>query len=445
MSTQIVMPEAGESVVSGVLSAWVKPDGAFVERDETIAEVETDKITVEIYAPATGVLRHKASEGDEVQIGSILAEVDEAASAPATKASSQSKAEPTKQDEKLSFAPSSGAAAPAPTPAKPGATPANAAESEEQNGEVRATPLARKLAAEQGVDLSKIRGTGAGARIREHDVIAAAQGSGDAFDTSSASVSPEASAPVAPSRSAEGGRGVTRERMSPLRQKVASRLVEAQHTAAMLTTFNECDMTAVMELRKQYKESFEKKHGIGLGFMSFFIKSAANALRAFPMVNAFIVGDEDGKPAIEKHEYADIAMAVASPKGLVVPVIRDCQDLSFADIEKAVKDLGTRAKDGKLGLEEMQGGTFTITNGGIFGSLMSTPILNPPQSAILGMHAIKNRAMEHPVGSGQVAIRPMMYLALSYDHRIVDGAEAVRFLVAIKDAIEDPSRLLLDL
>ncbi|KAA0216267.1 MAG: 2-oxoglutarate dehydrogenase complex dihydrolipoyllysine-residue succinyltransferase [Leptolyngbya sp. PLA3] len=441
MSTQIVMPEAGESVVSGVLSTWVKPDGAFVQRDETIAEVETDKITVEIYAPASGVLRHKAAEGDEVQIGALLAEVDESGDAPAAPA-----------------APASGpgqargaAAKPeilAPTP--PIAPPARSAdaqpaESRGKNGDVRATPLAVKLAQEHGVDLSKVRGTGPGARIREQDVLDAAGAGKDALDigplpaTAIASPASGAAAPTAPAR------GVTRERMSPLRQKVASRLVEAQHTAAMLTTFNECDMTAVMELRKQYKDSFEKKHGIGLGFMSFFIKACANALRAFPMVNAFIVADQDGKPAVERHEYADIAIAVASPKGLVVPVIRDCQVLSFADVEKAVKDFGTRAKDGKLALEEMQGGTFTITNGGIFGSLMSTPILNPPQSAILGMHAIKNRAVEHPVGSGQPAIRPMMYLALSYDHRIVDGAEAVRFLVAIKDAIEDPSRLLLDL
>ncbi|MEX2219014.1 MAG: dihydrolipoyllysine-residue succinyltransferase, partial [Phycisphaerales bacterium] len=239
-------------------------------------------------------------------------------------------------------------------------------------------------------------------------------------------------------------RAITRERMSPLRQRVAMRLVEAQRTAAMLTTFNECDMSGILAARARYKEDFEKRYGVGLGFMSFFIKAAVYALQAFPQVNAFIV-EEDGKPAIEKHGYCDIAIAVSSPRGLVVPVIRSAEQLSFAEIEQAVKDLATRAKDGKLTLEEMQGGTFTITNGGIFGSLNSTPILNPPQSGILGMHAIKNRAVEDPEKPGQVAIRPMMYLALSYDHRMVDGAEAVRFLVKIKEAIEDPRRLLLEL
>ncbi|MBK7406057.1 MAG: dihydrolipoyllysine-residue succinyltransferase [Phycisphaerales bacterium] len=233
--------------------------------------------------------------------------------------------------------------------------------------------------------------------------------------------------------------------MTPLRQRLAARLVDAQHTAAMLTTFNECDMTAVMELRKRYKESFEKKHGIGLGFMSFFVKAVTGALRASPTVNAFIVAGDDGQPAIESHDYCDVAIAVASPKGLVVPVIRNAETLTFAGIESTIKDLAIRAKDGKLDLADLQGGTFTITNGGIFGSLMSTPILNPPQSAILGMHAIKNRAVEHPDRPGEVAIRPMMYLALSYDHRIIDGSEAVTFLVNIKNAIEHPERLMLDL
>ncbi len=231
--------------------------------------------------------------------------------------------------------------------------------------------------------------------------------------------------------------------MSPLRQRIATRLVEAQHTAAMLTTFNEADMTAVMELRKRYKEPFEKKHGIGLGFMSFFVKACVNALQAFPAVNASIVSGAGGAPEIEFHDYCDIALAVGTPKGLVVPVLRNCETLSFAQIESGIKDLATRARDGKLTLDELQGGTFTITNGGIYGSLNSTPILNPPQSGILGMHAIKNRPVEHPAGSGQVAVRPMMYLALSYDHRIIDGAEAVQFLVAVKNAIEEPERLML--
>ena len=244
---------------------------------------------------------------------------------------------------------------------------------------------------------------------------------------------------------ARGDRSITRERMSPIRQRIAARLVEAQHTAAMLTTFNECDMSAILAARTRYKEDFEKRFGVGLGFMSFFIKAAVHALQALPLVNASIVTDEEGRPAIERHNYCDIAIAVASPKGLVVPVVRSAELMSFAEIELAVKELATKAKDGKLTLEEMQGGTFTITNGGIFGSLNSTPILNPPQSGILGMHAIKNRAVENPERPGEVAIRPMMYLALSYDHRLVDGAEAVRFLVKIKEAIEDPRRLLLEL
>ena len=235
------------------------------------------------------------------------------------------------------------------------------------------------------------------------------------------------------------------ERMSPMRQKIASRLVEAQQTAAMLTTFNEVDMGPVMELRKQYKEPFAEKHGVGLGFMSFFVKAVCGALGKFPMINAYITADADGKPAIQKHNYCDIAIAVASPKGLVVPVIRSAETLSYAGIESTIKDFGARAKAGKISLEEMQGGTFTITNGGVFGSLMSTPILNPPQSAILGMHTIKKRPAEDITNPGQIALRPMMYLALSYDHRIVDGAEAVQFLVSIKDSIEDPRRLLLDL
>jgi 2-oxoglutarate dehydrogenase E2 component (dihydrolipoamide succinyltransferase) len=295
--------------------------------------------------------------------------------------------------------------------------------------DVRITPAARKLADEYGVNVSGLHGTGAGHRIREQDVLAAIQAK------SSVSV---------PTASSGASRKVTREKMTPLRQRIATRLVEAQHTAAMLTTFNEADMSAVMDLRKAYKEEFEKKHGIGLGFMGFFVKAASSALRAFPLVNASIV-EEGGQPMIERHDYCDIAIAVSTPKGLVVPVLRSCETLSVAGIENGIKDLATKAKDGKLTLEDMQGGTFTITNGGVFGSLMSTPIINPPQSAILGMHAIKPRAVEHPVGSGQVAIRPMMYLALSYDHRIIDGAEAVQFLVHIKKCIEDPQRLLLDM
>jgi 2-oxoglutarate dehydrogenase E2 component (dihydrolipoamide succinyltransferase) len=442
MATQIVIPSVGESVTSGVIAAWRKKDGEFVERDDVVLDLETDKVTMEVRAPASGMLTTRAKEGDQVDIGAVVGEIDEAArgaspSEPSKPATPQARAEPA--------------------PAAPGkAPPAKAApEPAGEPDDVRATPLARKLAEERGIDLSRIKGTGAGNRVREQDVLAFAQGSGAAL----AKAAPSKAAPSQSAAAAEKniaattgavqvsspGRAITRERMSPLRQRIASRLVEAQHTAAMLTTFNECDMSAVMAFRSKYKEDFEKRFGVGLGFMSFFVRAAVNALEAYPLVNASIVQDDNRQPAIEKHDYCDIAVAVASPKGLVVPVIRSAETLSFAQIEQAVKDLATRARDGKLTLEEMQGGTFTITNGGIFGSLMSTPILNPPQAAILGMHAIKNRAVEDPDKPGQVVIRPMMYLALSYDHRLVDGAEAVRFLVKVKEGIEDPRRLLLEL
>jgi len=319
--------------------------------------------------------------------------------------------------------------------------------------DVRATPLARKLADEHGVDLGSIQGSGAGGRVREQDVTAMVEaragkvGTGAAVVVAPTPAAPKAPSPpqpaVSPAQVAPGQGGVRRERMSPLRQRVAARLVEAQHTAAMLTTFNECDMSAVMALRTQHKEGFEKKHGVGLGFMSFFVKAVVNALKAFPSVNASIVQNAGGEMEIEYHDAAHVAMAVGTPKGLVVPVLRNCGALSFAQIESGIKELAGKARDGKLALADLQGGTFTITNGGIYGSLMSTPILNPPQTGILGMHAIKSRAVEYPVGSGQVAIRPMMYLALSYDHRLIDGSEAVQFLVAVKQGIEDPARLLI--
>lgn len=433
MSVNIVIPAAGESVTSGVLSRWIKKQGDYVKRDETVLELETDKVNLEVPAPAAGVLSVSVAEGATVNIGQVVGAIDEKATAPAAApvgaatspagaASSAPVAEPKP--------------APATVPAQPAspkpAAAASTSSSSNQDDDVRATPLARKLADELHVDISRLLGTGPGGRIREQDVLAAAQSHAGA---NGSATKPMLSAP----------RGVTRERMSPLRQRIAQRLVQAQHTAAMLTTFNECDMTAVMDLRKQYKEEFEKKHAIGLGFMGFFVKAVVSALEAFPLVNASIVEDEQGHPAVEKHDYCDVAVAVSTPKGLTVPILRDCQDLSVAQIEKGIKDLATKARDGKLTLEEIQGGTFTITNGGIYGSLMSTPILNPPQSGILGMHAIKNRAVEYPIGSGQVAIRPMMYLALSYDHRIIDGAQAVQFLVHVKNAIENPTRLLLEI
>jgi len=433
MAVDITIPQAGESVTSGVIARWLKADGDSVKRDESVLELETDKVTMEIPAPAAGVLKILVKAGETVAIGQKVGALDESG-APVKQASPAVAQAPAAQN-----AQSAASAAP---PAKAPDARVAVAEpphTDGANGDVRITPLARKLASEHQVDPAQIQGTGAGGRVREQDVLAFVE-SRRAAPTNGAPTKAEPK-PAAPPR---GTRNITRERMSPLRQRIAQRLVQAQHTAAMLTTFNEVDMSAVMDLRKQYKEEFEKKHAIGLGFMGFFVKAAAAALRAYPLVNASIV-DDNGQPAVEKHDYCDIAVAVSTPKGLVVPVIRSAEALSMAGVELAIKDLAVRARDGKLALEEMQGGTFTITNGGVFGSLMSTPILNPPQSAILGMHAIKSRAVEHPAGSGQVAIRPMMYLALSYDHRIIDGAEAVQFLVRIKQAIEDPQRLLLDI
>ncbi len=422
MAVDIVIPSAGESVTQGVIAAWRKKDGDFVKRDEEVLDLETDKVTLAVTAPAAGVLKRGAKEGDTVAVGAVVGSVEPSeapAAAPVT---------------------TPAAAAGASTVAK-ASSPAPVAASHAES-DVRATPLAKKTAEQLQVDLSKVQGTGPGGRVREQDVIHAAK---PATNGTHASSTPAITAsPSASSSPVSRSGGVTREKMTMIRQRIAQRLVQAQHTAAMLTTFNEVDMGAVMDLRKQHKEEFEKKHGIGLGFMGFFVKAAVAALRSFPLVNASIV-EEGGQLMIEKHESCDIAVAVSTPKGLVVPVIRNCESLSFAGVENAIKDLAVRGRDGKLSLEEMQGGTFTITNGGVFGSLMSTPILNPPQSAILGMHAIKNRPIEYPAGSGQVALRPMMYLAVSYDHRIIDGAEAVQFLVKIKQAIEDPQRLLLGL
>jgi 2-oxoglutarate dehydrogenase E2 component (dihydrolipoamide succinyltransferase) len=443
MATKIVIPNVGESVTSGVIAAWSVKDGEWVDRDQTVLELETDKVTMEVPAPAAGIVKHGASEGDEVEVGSSVGEIDESASKPSSSDAGESKPQAkaeasasaeTKSATAVATPPASGSTqGKAPEAPKPAA---NGSVSHGSSGDVKATPLARKLAEDKGVDLGSISGTGAGGRIREQDVLAFIQTHQNGAPAPGASAQP-ASQPNA--------RGVRREKMTPLRQRIASRLVEAQQTAAMLTTFNEVDMGAVMDLRKQHKEAFADKHGIGLGFMSFFVKAAVQGLQKFPLINAYITAGDDGKPAIEHHDYQDVAIAVAGPKGLVVPVIRNAETLSFADIEKTIKDFGVRARDGKLDLSEMTGGTFTITNGGVFGSLMSTPILNPPQSAILGMHGIKKRAVEYPEGSGQIALRPMMYLALSYDHRIVDGAEAVQFLVSIKNAIEDPARLMLDL
>ena len=417
MAVDITIPSPGESITEVSLSGWLKDDGAYVEKDELLAEIESDKATLELRAPAAGALKIVTKKGDGIKVGTVVAAIDTAGAKPSSSAAATAVA-------------ASGAS-----------TTAAAASS----GGTKVSGVAKKVAAEKGVDTAAIAGTGPSGRVMKDDVLAATTAS-----TPAAAAAPTAAAPAPSSTEPKvrvaaapvaGSRGVRREKMTKLRQKIAERLVHAQHTAAMLTTFNECDMTEVMRLRTEHKDAFEKRFGVGLGFMSFFVKAAVSALQKYPRVNAYIVG-QGADTEIEYHDYSDIAVAVGTEKGLVVPVLRNAEALSFAGVESAIKDFALRAKDGKLTVDEMTGGTFTISNGGVYGSLMSTPILNPPQSAILGMHAIKKRAVEDPKNPGQVALRPMMYLALSYDHRIIDGAEAVGFLVHIKDLIEKPERLL---
>jgi 2-oxoglutarate dehydrogenase E2 component (dihydrolipoamide succinyltransferase) len=422
MAVDITIPSPGESITEVSLSGWLKDDGAYVEKDELLAEIESDKATLELRAPAAGALKIVTKKGDGIKVGTVVAAIDTAGAKPNVGAAATAVA-------------ASGASAAAPSGAGHGA-PAGAS-----SGGTKVSGVAKKVAAEKGVDTAAIAGTGPSGRVMKDDVLAATTATTPAAAAAApapSSTEPKvrvAAAPVA------GSRGVRREKMTKLRQKIAERLVHAQHTAAMLTTFNECDMTEVMRLRTEHKDAFEKRFGVGLGFMSFFVKAAVSALQRYPRVNAYIVG-QGADTEIEYHDYSDIAVAVGTEKGLVVPVLRNAEALSFAGVESAIKDFALRAKDGKLTVDEMTGGTFTISNGGVYGSLMSTPILNPPQSAILGMHAIKKRAVEDPKNPGQVALRPMMYLALSYDHRIIDGAEAVGFLVHIKDLIEKPERLL---
>jgi 2-oxoglutarate dehydrogenase E2 component (dihydrolipoamide succinyltransferase) len=403
---EVKIPPLGESISSGVLAKWHVADGSVVKKDQPLFELETDKITSEGTAESAGKITFKVQPGTEVKIGEVVATIDTSASADVATSASESKSAP---------------AAPAPSAAK----------SAEQS------PAVRRIAAETGVDTSKIEGSGKAGRVTKGDVIAAVESAPKAAAVSAAvAAAPAASLPTsAPVVSAQPAGKRTRIKMSKLRQTIAKRLVSAQHEAAMLTTFNEVDMSAVMELRKKYQDDFVKKNGVKLGFMSFFTKAVVHALKEVPAINAQLDGDE----VIQNH-YFDISMAVSTEKGLVVPVVRGCDQLDMAGIEKAIGDVAKKARDNKLGLPDFEGGCFTITNGGIFGSMLSTPIINAPQSAILGLHAINDR----PVAvNGQVVIRPMMYLALSYDHRLVDGKEAVTFLVKIKQAIEDPTRLLL--
>ena len=432
MSVEITIPSPGESVTEVTVGTWLKGDGEWVEQDEAICEIESDKATLEVGSPAAGILHAGAAVGDELEVGSVLGTIDTDAEKTAETAAPAAKETPSAE------------ASP------PAEAPAEAAK--DQSG-ARASTMARKLAEEKGVDLGAIPGSGPAGRIMKADVLSAAVGQIPAAppreaeapkaSPSSAKSSEQKSAPppMPPAAgSAAGSRGVRRERMTKLRQKVAERLVSSQHNTAMLTTFNEVDMTAVMSMRSKHKDAFEKKHGVRLGFMSFFLKASTAALNAYPKVNAYVADKE-----IEYHDYCDVAVAVGTDRGLVVPVIRNAESMSFAQLEWTIGDFARRARDGQLSVDEMTGGTFTVSNGGVYGSMMSTPILNPPQSGILGMHGIKKRAVEDPDNPGQIALRPMMYLALSYDHRIIDGTEAVSFLKHIKECIEDPARLMLDM
>ncbi|MBC3438370.1 2-oxoglutarate dehydrogenase complex dihydrolipoyllysine-residue succinyltransferase [Pseudomonas sp. BW16M2] len=407
MAIEIKAPTFPESVADGTVATWHKQPGDAVKRDELIVDIETDKVVLEVLATADGVLGAIVKgEGDTVLSDEVLGSIVEG-----------------------------GAAAAAPAAAPAAAAPAAAAADAGEDDPV-AAPAARKLAEENGIDLATVAGTGKGGRITKEDVVAAVANKKSA--PAAAPAAKPAAAAAAPVIVAAGDRTEKRVPMTRLRAKIAERLVEAQSNMAMLTTFNEVDMTEVMALRSKYKDLFEKTHnGVRLGFMSFFVKAATEALKRFPAVNASIDGND-----IVYHGFADVGVAVSSDRGLVVPVLRNAESMSLAEIENGIATFGKKARDGKLSIEEMTGGTFTITNGGTFGSMMSTPIVNPPQAAILGMHNIIQRPMAI---NGQVVIRPMMYLALSYDHRLIDGKEAVTFLVTIKNLLEDPSRLLLDI
>ena len=408
MAIEIKAPTFPESVADGTVATWHKKPGEAVKRDELIVDIETDKVVMEVLAEADGVLTEIVkNEGDTVLSGELLGKLEAGASAAA--------------------APASAPAAAAPQAA---AESAPAASAEEQI----LAPAARKLAEENGIDPNSIRGTGKDGRVTKEDVVAAIEAKKSAPAAAAKPAAPAAAAPIF----AAGDRVEKRVPMTRLRAKVAERLVEAQSSMAMLTTFNEVNMKPIMELRSKYKDLFEKKHnGVRLGFMSFFVKAAVEALKRQPGVNASIDGND-----IVYHGYQDIGVAVSSDRGLVVPVLRNAEHMSLAEVEGGIAEFGKKAKAGKLTIEEMTGGTFTISNGGVFGSLLSTPIVNPPQTAILGMHKIQERPM---AVNGQVVILPMMYLALSYDHRLIDGKEAVTFLVTLKDLLEDPARLLLDI
>ena len=401
---EVVVPSPGESITEVTLGTWRKSDGDWVEKDELLNEIDSDKATLELLSPASGAIRLVVKSGTEQKVGTLVAKIDEAAARPAGAVAAKS----------------ANAASAVVTPAAK--EPIKTAAKVATDSPTRISGVAKKMAADKGIDAGALEGSGPSGRVMKVDIEGAAK-SGSAAHVQTAM---------------PGTRGIRREKMTRLRQRIAERLVSAQHNAAMLTTFNEVDMSEVIRLRTEHKADFEKTHGVGLGFMGFFIRSCVSALQHYPRANAYLAGDE-----MEFHDYVDVGVAVGTERGLVVPVIRNAEAMALPEIEKTLKSFALRARDGKLTVDEMTGGTFTISNGGVYGSLMSTPILNPPQSAILGMHTIKKRAVEDPHNPGQIALRPMMYLALSYDHRIIDGSEAVGFLVHVKDCIENPGRLLL--
>jgi 2-oxoglutarate dehydrogenase E2 component (dihydrolipoamide succinyltransferase) len=417
MAVEVKVPTLGDSVAEATIGEWLKQPGDPVKLDEPVASLETDKVAIEVPAPAAGVMgAHAVAVGATVAVGAVIATIEDAQTAGETvQVAERENPQPAEQ---------------APPPA---AAPAAAAEEDEHTTTL--SPAVRRAVLEHGVDPSQIKGTGKDGRLTKEDVLAAAQAKKAAPAPSVSAPSPTPVPAAAPA--AAGERREERVKMTRLRQTIARRLKSAQEEAALLTTFNDCDMTAVIAAREAYKELFAKKHGIKLGFMSFFAKASCLALKDIPSVNARIEGDE-----IVYHDYVDISVAVSAPNGLVVPVVRNADALGFAEIEQAIADYGQKAKDGTLTMADMTGGTFTISNGGVFGSLMSTPIINPPQSAVLGLHRIEDRPVAR---DGEVVIRPMMYLALSYDHRLIDGREAVTALKIIKEAIEDPMRLLIDL
>ena len=426
MTVEIRVPALGESVTEATVGQWFKKVGETVTKDEPIVELETDKVTLEVNALESGRLEEIiVAEGEDVEVGALLGHIKAGASGSAPAPAAE------KPEEKAKEQPAAAKAAPtaeAPAPAPSG------------EGAAEVLPAAQKLIDENNLDASRIRGTGKDGRITKGDVLEALENGGASPAAAPAAASAPAapaSAPAAPSGPRAEEAREERVKMTRLRKSIASRLKDAQNTAAMLTTYNEVDMTAMLDLRSEYQDRFVKKHGVKLGFMSFFTKASIAALQELPAVNAEI----DGDYMVYKNYY-NIGIAVGTDSGLVVPVLRDADTLSFADVEKGIAELGKKARDGKLSMAELQGGTFTITNGGVYGSLMSSPILTPPQAAVLGMHKIQERPM---VVKGEIKIRPMMYLALTYDHRIIDGKEAVTFLVRVKEALEDPQRLLLDL